>query len=91
MTAIDTGDSVLHGPTGEMWTVAYVRGDYLAWIGWPEGEARVDDCTLVRKATAEERRTWLERLAAIRPDNGRLDMRARHAQHILATEAADDR
>ena len=27
----------------------YVRGDRLAWLGWPPGEARLSDCLLVEK------------------------------------------
>jgi hypothetical protein len=52
---IDTGDHVLHAPSGETWVVAYVRGDRLAWCGWPQGEATLTDCVLLKKATAEER------------------------------------
>lgn len=55
MAEIDTGDAVRHVPTGETWIVAYVRGAYLAWCGWPPGEARVSDCTLPAKASPEER------------------------------------
>lgn len=62
-TTIDTGDVVKHGPTGEEWLVAYVDGDYLAWCGWPSGLALVSDCTLARKATAEERIGLLRELA----------------------------
>ena len=52
---IDTGDHVHHGPTGEDWVVKYVRGDKLSWCGWPPGEANLADCTLIRKASLEER------------------------------------
>lgn len=77
-TTIDTGDVVKHGPTGELWTVAYVRGDYLAWCGWPEGEARLADCTLDSKATPEERAILLRALANM-PDE---DARRRHGRHV---------
>lgn len=60
-TAIDTADHVFHEPTGETWVVKYVRGDKLAWCGWPEGEVSLSHCTLVKKATSEER----ERLRAL--------------------------
>jgi hypothetical protein len=40
-STIRGGDHVFHRPTGETWVVAYVSGDYLAWCGWPSGEARV--------------------------------------------------
>ncbi|MDE2098643.1 MAG: hypothetical protein KGL39_15420 [Patescibacteria group bacterium] len=60
---IDCGDTVKHEPTGETWLVAHVDGDRLAWCGWPPGEAELADCTLVRKATAEERLRLLRRIA----------------------------
>lgn len=78
--SIDTGDHVHHGPSGEDWVVAYVQGDYLAWCGWPEGEARVADCTLIRKATPEFRQQILKDLAAL-TDN---DARKRYAVNRLA-------
>jgi hypothetical protein len=77
---IDTGDTVKHGPTGETWTVAYVQGDYLAWVGWPEGEARLSDCTLVKKANPEHRRGVLRMMA----DANMSDRRTRYAKHVLA-------
>lgn len=77
--SIDTGDTVKHGPTGEIWVVAYVDGDRLAWCGWPPGEARVEHCTLVEKATAEYRDKLLRQLADMRPDGDGYDRRQRLA------------
>lgn len=56
-----TGDTVLHGPTGETWVVAYANPvtGRLAWLGWPNGEAQIQDCTLVQAATDEEHQRWL--------------------------------
>jgi hypothetical protein len=68
---ISTGDTVKHGPTGETWTVAYVRGEYLAWCGWPEGEARLSDCTLVEKASPQERESLLRDMANMPDDDAR--------------------
>lgn len=79
---IDTGDSVHHTPSGEDWIVAYVQGDRLAWVGWPEGEARLEDCTLLEKAKPERRRQLLESMAAI-PGN---DARQRYAVWRLQQE-----
>lgn len=59
---IEFADIVLHHPTGEEWIVQYVRGDRLAWCGWPPGEAALSDCTLLRKATDRERRELAERI-----------------------------
>jgi hypothetical protein len=42
---------VLHRPTGETWTVAYVDGDRMSWCGWPPGEAMVSDCDLIERAS----------------------------------------
>ncbi len=60
---IDTGDVVKHAPTGEEWVVAYIDGPRLSWLGWPPGLALVSDCTLVEKATLEQRIRVLRQLA----------------------------
>ena len=77
-TDIDTADSVLHGPTGETWLVAYVEGDRLAWCGWPEGEANLADCTLTKKATPEQRNKLLSEMAGCTNDR-----RGRYARQRL--------
>lgn len=79
---VDTGDVVLHRPSGEKWTVACVQGEYLSWCGWPEGEAKLSDCDLVRKATPGERLRLLHELAAISES----DHRQRYAAYILEKE-----
>lgn len=79
---IDTGDAVAHGPTGETWVVAYVDGSRLAWVGWPSGEAELSDCSLVEKATPEERLRILRMMADANID----DRRVRYARHRLAQE-----
>lgn len=76
---IDTADHVEHGPSGESWVVAYVRGDRLAWCGWPQGEAALADCTLLMKATPEARDKLLREIAAIGND-----ARAAYARDRLA-------
>jgi len=76
---IDTGDFVHHTPSNEDWVVAYVQGDYLAWCGWPEGEAKVSDCVLREKATPEKRLELLQQMAAM---SGQ-DARQRYAQRRL--------
>jgi hypothetical protein len=62
---IDTGDEVAHGPSGENWIVAGVDGDRLWWCGWPEGTVKLSDCTLIKKATPEERDELRARLAQL--------------------------
>ena len=74
------GDTVLHVPSGEEWLVAYVNGDYLAWCGWPPGEALVSDCRLVEACSAEEHLKLLRQLAAMSGE----DSRKRHAINALA-------
>lgn len=76
---IDTADHVHHAPTGENWVVAYVKGDRLAWCGWPEGESALADCTLVRKATDAEREALLRSMA----NSGSSGVRANYARHRL--------
>lgn len=68
---IDMGDVVLHGPTGERWVVAYVRNGYLAWCGWPCGEAKLSDCTLVEPASDEARIKLLNEMASMSEDDPR--------------------
>ena len=41
---IDTADHVHHAPSGEDWVVAYVRGDRLAWCGWPSDGRKTTGC-----------------------------------------------
>lgn len=81
---IDTADIVRHEPSGEEWVVACVNGEYLSWAGWPEGRAKLADCTLVRKATPEKRELLLQDLARI---NGS-DHRCTHARAVLAAAQA---
>lgn len=78
--SIDTADVVLHGPSGERWVVAFVRGDNLSWCGWPEGWAKLSDCTLVEKATEEARQKLLREMAAMPTEQ---DHRARYARAAL--------
>lgn len=52
---IEIGDVVKHGPTGETWVVCRVGGDSVYPAGWPPSCGEIKDCTLVRKATADEK------------------------------------
>lgn len=56
---IDTADTVLHRPSGEQWSVAFVDDDRIYWCGWPEGSANFSDCELLKKATPAERHAAL--------------------------------
>lgn len=77
---IDTGDTVLHGPSGEEWVVAHVDGDRLAWCGWPPGEVPLADCTLVKKAEPSYREKLLLDLANLQLEPGAYDRRKRVAE-----------
>lgn len=60
-----TGDKVHHIPSNETWIVAAVwseTGD-MAWCGWPDGRARISDCTVVYSCTDEEHWQWIDRIA----------------------------
>lgn len=74
------GDSVLHGPSGETWVVAYVDGEYMAWCGWPEGEAQVRDCTLVTAVSDTDHIAWLVDIAKA---NGKRGRKARAALEAM--------
>jgi hypothetical protein len=85
---IDTGDVVLHGPSGERWVVAFVKGTDLSWVGWPEGWAKVSDCTLIEKASRQERLRLLRQMAAMPTEQ---DHRARYARAALDMEELEKR
>lgn len=63
---IDCGDHIHHGPSGEDWVVSAVKGEKLYWCGYPfGGYADLSDCTLVKKATDDQRLKLLSELAAM--------------------------
>lgn len=76
---IDTGDTVLHLPTGEEFTVACVIGDKLSWCGWPEGQAELSDIRLIKVASDDSRYDLLHEIASISGN----DHRKRYAQKRL--------
>lgn len=78
------GDTVKHRPSGETWSVAYVKGEWLAWCGWPPGEAKVTDCELVESCSDAEHREMLEKWAAIKcePWDNRADVCSRQLYEL---------
>lgn len=50
------GDHVIHVPSGERWVVAFAdpAKDEIAWAGWPDGRAKLSDCTVVKKVSDGE-------------------------------------
>lgn len=79
--AIDTGDAILHSPSGETWLVAYCDHGYVCCCGWPESLAKVEDCELKRKATPEQRISLLKQMA-----ESNRDSRGSYARATLAKE-----
>ena len=80
---IRCGDHVHHAPSDEEWVVAwadYESGD-LAWCGWPNGMARLSDCTLIKIATDEEH---AKTLAGVLRTG---DSRASHAAYLYGEGA----
>ncbi len=65
---IKAGDSVKHGPSGESWLVAAVRGEDLFPAGWPCTRASVADCELIESCTEEKSLEMTERCAAMTGD-----------------------
>lgn len=82
--SIDTGDTVLHRPTGEQWIVAYVNGDRLSACGWPDTIVPLADCELVHKARPGQRMDILQMMAT---STGH---RADYAREVLAALDPDD-
>lgn len=85
---IDTGDTVLHKPTGERWVVAFVQNGRLSWCGWPEGTADLADCELVEAATDERRVRLLNEMASMGSQD---DSRCRFARWRLGVREAAER
>lgn len=80
-TGIDTGDTVLHNPTGEKWIVAYVRGGDVVPCGWPLTLAKLVDCELIEKATDGVRYELLQEMSNLQ------DQRGLFARNTLFVEA----
>ncbi len=80
--SIRTGDTVFHRPTGERWIVAFANEerDELAWVGWPDGHARLSDCEL-RKSCSDEQSDRLLREIA---DSSGTGARQRYARRVLS-------
>lgn len=64
-----TGDTVLHNPSGEKWSVAYVDGNDLVPRGWPLSCARVSDCPLLKQCSDEDNYRILKEMSAMQDHN----------------------
>lgn len=77
---MQTGDTVLHRPSGETWSVAFIDGDELVPRGWPLSYAKVADCELVKQCSSEVRAEIMRDMARM---SDRSDPRCRYArQHM---------
>lgn len=71
MDKIEIADTVHHGPSGEDWTVARVTEEHVYPAGWPPGRALLADCTLLEKATDEQRESLRVQLRKLPRDDDR--------------------
>ena len=80
-----TGDTVLHKPTGEHWTIAWAERGRVCPVGWPETLAEDSDCELLQEGTEAERMKLLHDMANIpAPSRGRgYDSRRTYARRVL--------
>ena len=74
------GDTVLHRPSGEKWSVAFVDGDELVPRGWPLSYAKLSDCELVKRCDDEAHQTVLRDMAIM---NDQSDPRCQYARRVL--------
>ena len=58
-----TADTVHVPSIGEDWLVAFVENGWVTCCGFPESRVRVEECRLVREATAEEESELLLRMS----------------------------
>lgn len=77
------GDAVLHKPSGQTWSVAFVEDGRLCARGWPLSMVPVEDCELKRACTDEQHRTILQEMA----DMTGSDPRRSYARRALGLEA----
>lgn len=68
---IDVADSVHHGPSGEDWVVARVTDRHVYPAGWPPIRADLADCTLIEKATEQQRTEMIAKCRLLPVDDAR--------------------
>lgn len=66
-----TGDTILHKPSGEKWTVAWGDDREVICCGWPETSADASDCLLINAATDQEHWDLVRRIAKPNRDSSR--------------------
>lgn len=75
-----SGDTVLHRPSGEKWSVAFVDADELVPRGWPLSYAKLSDCELLKSCDDETHAVVLRDLAVMSDQS---DPRCRYARQVL--------
>lgn len=91
MADIDTGDTVLHRPSGQRHEVACVHGEFLYTIGVPEYRLLVESCEIVSKASPALRQAQIEIMSrSSAPNIGRHHHRPSCARERLRVEAAHE-
>lgn len=58
-TPFRSGDTVVHLPSGETWTVAFDDGERLARAGWADDRAHSIDCEEASRCSDDEHRAWV--------------------------------
>lgn len=83
---IRTADHVHHKPSGEEWVVGFADYEtgYLAPLGWPDCDAKISDCDLIKAADDEEYTDTLARISVSGDRRGRRAMEI----HEVARAAA---
>lgn len=78
---IRTGDHVYHKPSEEEWVVAFA--DYetgsLAPLGWPDCEAKIADCELLKAVDDDGYMNWLADLSVSSDRRGKRAMEIHRA------------
>lgn len=90
------GDTVIHKPSGERWSVAYADygTGYLSWCGWPDGEARIADCELRAACTDAQHEAavdeWFAAGRPLRGDHRRTTVARLYRPGLLVPDAEED-
>lgn len=65
------GDAVLHKPSGEIWSVAFVEDGRLCAQGWPLSMEPVENFELKRAASDDQHEAVLHEMASMRGSDPR--------------------
>lgn len=84
---IRCGDHVLHVPSGEEWVVAYADydTDRLAWAGWPDGTAPLNECERIKACSDDEHAAAVASWSTVRDDS-----RPSNVSRLYGPDKADE-